>query len=58
MTRKRQPVALIPLTDGVERDVHQDKDGRQFVMDDEGDKVYGYWILMDDSDEPAIVDAE
>ena len=58
MASKRQPIARIPFTDGVERDVFQDKDRRQFVVDDEGDKVYGCWVLMDDPDEPAIVDAE
>jgi hypothetical protein len=28
MARKRHPVARIPCTDGVERDVFQDKDGQ------------------------------
>jgi hypothetical protein len=46
------------FTGGIERDVFQDKDDRQFVVDDDGDKVYGYWVHMDDPDEPAIVDAE
>jgi hypothetical protein len=58
MARKRQPIARIPFTDGVECDVFQDKDDCQFVVDDDGDKVYGYWVLMDDPDEPAIIDAE
>jgi hypothetical protein len=58
MAPKRQPVARIPFTDGVERDVFLDSDGRQFAADDNGDKVHGYWILMDDPYEPAIVDVE
>jgi hypothetical protein len=42
MPRKRQPVARIPFTDRVEREVFQDMDDRQFVVDDDGDTVYGY----------------
>jgi hypothetical protein len=57
MARKRQPIARIPFTNGIERDVCQDEAG-QYVVDDEAEKVYGYWVLMDDADEPAIVDAE
>jgi hypothetical protein len=57
MASKRQPITRIPFTDRVERDVFQDKD-RQFVVDDDGDKVFGYWVLMDDPDEPVVVDAE
>jgi hypothetical protein len=58
MASRLQPVARIPFTDGVERDVFQDKNDGQFVVDDGGDQVYGYWVVMDDPDEPVIVDAE
>ncbi len=37
------------------RAVYQGDDGRQFVLDDEGQAVHGIWILSDD---PAIVDRE
>ena len=42
----------IPFTDGVERPVFLDADGRQFVLDDDGDPVHGMWIYVD---EPEIV---
>jgi hypothetical protein len=58
MAAKRLPIARIPFADGVERDVFEDEADGQFAVDDDGDKVYGYWVLMDDPDEPAIVDAE
>jgi hypothetical protein len=58
MASKRQPIARIPFTDGVERAVFLDKDGRQFVVDDDREMVYDYWVVMDDPDEPAIIDAE
>jgi hypothetical protein len=34
-----------------QRAVYQDNDGRQFVLDDEDNAVYGVWLL---ADEPAI----
>jgi hypothetical protein len=37
---RRRPRAL---TDGAERDVYEDDDGRQYVLDDEG-RVYGAWL--------------
>ena len=57
MASKPQPVARVPFTGGAEREVFQVTDG-QFVVDDDGDKVYGYWVLMDDPDDPAIVNDE
>ncbi len=41
------------FTDGSQRAVYQDDEGRQFVIDDEGQAVYGTWLLPD---EPAIID--
>ena len=34
--------------DGEVRVVYQDQDGRQFVLDDDGQAVYGVWILVDE----------
>jgi hypothetical protein len=53
-----QPVARIPFTDRVEREAFQDMDDRLFVVDDDGDAVYGYWVVMDDPEEPLIEEAE
>jgi hypothetical protein len=39
------------FTDGSQRAVYEDDDGCQFVIDDEGQAVYGVWVL---ADEPAI----
>jgi hypothetical protein len=58
MATSGQPIARIPFADGTERDVLQENDGRQFVADDNGEKVFGYWFLIDDPDEPAIVDVD
>ena len=41
------------FTDGSQREVYEDDDGRQFVLDDEGQPVYGVWIVVD---EPVIVE--
>jgi hypothetical protein len=40
------------FTDGSQRDVYEDDDGRQFVIDDDGNPAYGVWIL---ADEPAAI---
>jgi hypothetical protein len=37
------------FTDGSQRAVYQDDDGRQFVIDDEGQAVYGNWLLPDEA---------
>jgi hypothetical protein len=55
MASRGQPIARVPFTDGVDRDVFEDADGRQFVADDNEAKLFGYWVLIDD---PAIVDGE
>jgi hypothetical protein len=43
------------FVDGLVRRVYLDRDGRQYVENDEGNKVHGVWILMDEADEPRIV---
>jgi hypothetical protein len=53
-----QPIARVPFVDRALPVVYPDKNDRQFVVDDGRDTVYGYWVLMDDPDEPATVDVE
>jgi len=42
------------FTDGVERDVYENAEGRQYVLDDDGSKVCGPWLPP--ADEPRVVD--
>ena len=35
-----------PFVDGVTREVFADPDGRQFVLDNDGNPVYGVWIYV------------
>ncbi len=45
--------------DGSIRPVFEQRDGRQYVLDDDAERVYGSWILPDDGiDLPIIVDAK
>jgi len=37
------------FTDGAVRTVYQETDGRQFVLDDVGDKVFGVWIASEEA---------
>jgi hypothetical protein len=32
------------FTDGLERDVYEDAEGRQYVLDGDGQRVYGVWL--------------
>jgi hypothetical protein len=44
------------FVDGSHRVVYQEPDGRQFVLDDDLEPVYGVWILQDEEqDQPVIV---
>lgn len=47
------------FTDGTERDVYRDEHG-QYIDDDDGEKVYGVWILDAEAldDAPLIVAGE
>jgi len=47
-----RPIGETLFIDGTTRTVFEDADGRQFVIDDNGDRVYGVWVYVD---EPAIV---
>jgi hypothetical protein len=42
------------FTDGIDRDVYEDAEGRQYVHSDEGVKLYGQWLPP--ADEPDIVE--
>jgi hypothetical protein len=44
------------FVDGVTRDVHEDADGRQWVVGHDGKCVYGLWLRP--ADEPAGVAGE
>jgi hypothetical protein len=49
-------VARIPFADGRICLVYAGPDGRQFVIGDDGDPVYGVWYLpLDGADEPIKV---
>jgi hypothetical protein len=39
-------IGRVQFTDGVERDVHQGDDGRQFVVDNAGLRVFGAWLVF------------
>ena len=39
-----------PFTDGVVRQVFRDESGRQFVLDDTGDKVFGVWLAPEETE--------
>ena len=46
------PIASIPFLDGTTRPVYLDADGREYVLNDDGQPVYGEWIYLD---EPEIL---
>jgi hypothetical protein len=47
----------VPFVDGTRRPVHADPDGRQWIIGDDGERVYGVWLPEEDAaDEPAIVE--
>jgi hypothetical protein len=48
-------IGVVPFIDGISRPVYLGADGRQYVLDDDGQPVYGVWILID---EPEFVTRE
>ena len=48
------PLASVSFLDGITRPVFLDLDGRQFVLDNDGQPVYGFWVYID---EPQIIAA-
>jgi hypothetical protein len=52
-----KPVAFIDVPDGLSRPVYEEPNGRQYVIGDEGEALYGVWYIpQDDSDLPVIVE--
>jgi hypothetical protein len=51
-------IAHVDFADGVSRPVFEQLDGRQYVQDDEGERVYGLWFIPPEGglDLPVIVD--
>jgi hypothetical protein len=46
-------IAHIPFTDGVGRDVFEDSTGRQYVVNEHNERVYGMWAVVEE-DFPAL----
>ena len=38
--------------------VYRSDDGRQFVLDDDGEPVYGVWLHPDEYQEPILLEGE
>ena len=51
-----EPLAHVRFADGSIRPVFE-ADGRQFVTDNEGNRVYGVWFILRDEPVPFIVPA-
>jgi hypothetical protein len=50
-------VAYVDFLDGIRRPVNEEIGGRQYVYDDDGEKVYGVWCIpREECDRPIIVD--
>jgi hypothetical protein len=47
-----RPIGETLFIDQTTRTVFEDIDGRQFVIDSDGNRVYGTWVYVD---EPSIV---
>jgi hypothetical protein len=43
------------FTDGTTRPVYRSDDGRQFLLDDDREPVYGVWLHPDEYDEPIVI---
>jgi hypothetical protein len=48
------PIGCVPFADGVERDVFEDSDGRQWVTGYDAERVYGVWLMP--ADEPVVLE--
>jgi PBCV-specific basic adaptor domain len=52
-----EQVASTEFAGGAMRPVYQTPEGRQYVIDDNGQRVYGVWYWpREDHDTPAVVD--
>lgn len=51
-------IGYIFSTDGIKRPIFEQLDGRQYVHDDDGEPVFGVWMVSEDGpDLPVIVSA-
>ena len=59
MPTRGRPITQVPFVDGVVRAVYEDEEseGRQFVSDDDGRRVYGVWVLPPDEPQEVQQDA-
>ena len=48
-----QPIGTREFLDGSTRLVYVEADGRQFVIDDDGQRLYGVWLYRE-ADEPTV----
>jgi hypothetical protein len=48
-----RPVGRVLFTDSIDRDVYEDAEGRQYVVDLNGERVYGQWLPP--ADEPTVI---
>jgi hypothetical protein len=48
-------VADVDFVDGVRRQVYQDRQGRQYVIDETGEPVYGVWFIPPDEPQPCHI---
>jgi hypothetical protein len=46
-------VGRVPCTDGAEREVYDDAEGRQWVVGHDGERVSGVWVMP--AGEPLLV---
>jgi hypothetical protein len=53
-------IAHVLFTDGARRAVYLEASGKQYVLDDEGEKVHGVWYLPPEEriGPDAVVDAD
>jgi hypothetical protein len=51
-------IAQVDFVDGIRRPVFEQLDGRQYVLSDEGERLFGVWFIPPDGgiDLPVIVD--
>ena len=55
---KNDPIiGRAPFTDGCERAVYEWSDGRQYVLDGAGLRVFGVWVVHEESDVPIMAPA-
>jgi hypothetical protein len=48
-------VATICFIDGVWRPVYEGADARQYVIDGDGEKVYGVWFIPPSEPTPTVI---